>query len=418
MDLLEYQAKTLFNQIGIPVLPSQTIKEPRELKQLQIPYPVVLKSQVKAGGRGKAGGIKFVSNTIDAIAAARNIFNLAILEEYPQVILAEAQYDVQEEFFLAVVLDYHLKLPVLLGSAQGGMNVPRLLDNLQQVVVATEFSPFYARRLVVKMGLSGELIESVSEIIVKMYRIFQDTDLDFVEINPLGVNAQGKLMALDGKIKIDDFGLTRHPEIYALPALKNLSPGSPEPTSNRDHSQLQWLNWQDETGKIAIVANHLDLVTLCWDLLRQQKEKPAYGVVIPWEMPAENWDLQLREALAQLQNIKRLKVIMINIWADSATNQKIAEKIRDYYHSNPQKTSKQGENERSLVANGALFPSQRQSKAKSDDNLSVSLRTKLVVRLAEAKIAAFSQKSDSELLHWTNNLTDAVDRAIAIAKSK
>ena len=142
MDLLEYQAKELFSRIGIPVLPSQTVKEPRELKQLQIPYPVVLKSQVRAGGRGKAGGIKFVGNTIDAIAAARTIFNLSILGEYPEFILAEAQYDAQKEFFLAIVLDYKLKLPVLLGSAQGGVNVPLLLDNLQQVVVATEFSPF------------------------------------------------------------------------------------------------------------------------------------------------------------------------------------------------------------------------------------------------------------------------------------
>ena len=189
MDLLEYQAKELFHKIGIPVLPSQTIKEPRELKQLQIPYPVVLKSQVRAGGRGKAGGIKFVGNTIDAIAAARTIFNLSIIGEYPEVILAETQYDAQEELFLAVVLDYQLKLPVLLGSAKGGMDVHLLLDNLQQVVVATEFSPFYARRLVSKMGLSGELIQSVSDIVVKMYGIFQETDLYFVEINPLGINA-------------------------------------------------------------------------------------------------------------------------------------------------------------------------------------------------------------------------------------
>ena len=88
MDLLEYQAKELFSQVGIPVLPSQPIEDPRKLKRLHIPYPVVLKSQVRAGGRGRAGGIRFVENTIDAIAAARTIFNLPILDEYPQVLLA------------------------------------------------------------------------------------------------------------------------------------------------------------------------------------------------------------------------------------------------------------------------------------------------------------------------------------------
>jgi succinyl-CoA synthetase beta subunit len=92
MDLLEYQAKELFREVGIPVLPSQRIDRPTDLKALRIPYPVVLKSQVSVGNRGKAGGIRFVENTIDAIAAARTIFNLPISGEYPQVLLAEANY--------------------------------------------------------------------------------------------------------------------------------------------------------------------------------------------------------------------------------------------------------------------------------------------------------------------------------------
>ena len=108
MDLLEYQAKELFQKVGIPILPSQTIHDIGELKRLHIPYQVVLKSQVRAGGRGKVGGIRFVENTIDGIAAASAIFNLPISNEYPEVILAEAHYDSQSEFFLAIVLDYQL----------------------------------------------------------------------------------------------------------------------------------------------------------------------------------------------------------------------------------------------------------------------------------------------------------------------
>jgi len=147
MDLLEYQAKELFRERGIPTLPSQRIDQPSDLKDLCIPYPVVLKSQVRSGGRGKAGGIKFVANTIDAIAAAGNIFNLAIMGEFPQVLLAEAQYDTEQEIYLAVVLDYHLGLPVLLGSAQGGVNIEKVVEQMQQVVLDQQFSPFYARRL-------------------------------------------------------------------------------------------------------------------------------------------------------------------------------------------------------------------------------------------------------------------------------
>ncbi len=120
MDLLEYQAKEIFAQVGIPILPSQPIHEPGGLKRLNIPYPIVLKSQVRTGGRGKAGGVRFVANTIDAIAAAHAIFHLPIAGEYPEVILAEARYNPQQEIFLAILLDYHLQRPVLLGASQGG----------------------------------------------------------------------------------------------------------------------------------------------------------------------------------------------------------------------------------------------------------------------------------------------------------
>ncbi len=103
MDLLEYQAKELFRETGIPVLPSQKIRHPQDLKGLKIPYPVVLKSQVRVGGRGKAGGVRFAANTIDAIAAAQAIFHLPIQEEYPDVLLAEAKYNADREFYLAIL---------------------------------------------------------------------------------------------------------------------------------------------------------------------------------------------------------------------------------------------------------------------------------------------------------------------------
>jgi succinyl-CoA synthetase beta subunit len=121
MDLLEYQAKQLFQEVGIPILPSQTLSNPSQIKNLTLPYPIVLKSQVRVSGRGKLGGVRFAHNSIDAIAAAHTIFNLSILGEYPEVLLAEARYDSREELFLAIVLDYHLQKPVLMGSVQGGI---------------------------------------------------------------------------------------------------------------------------------------------------------------------------------------------------------------------------------------------------------------------------------------------------------
>jgi succinyl-CoA synthetase beta subunit len=213
MDLLEYQAKELFRDVGIPVLPSQRIDRPGDLKALRIPYPVVLKSQVSVGNRGKAGGIRFVENTIDAIAAARTIFNLPILGEYPKVLLAEAKYNTSQEFYLAIVIDRLACRPVLLGSTDGGMNINAILDRIEQVVVYDEFSSFYARRLALKMGLKGELMLAVSEIIEKMYSLMRSQDLDLVEINPLGVDRDGAVMALDGKISVNHYAVGRHPNL-------------------------------------------------------------------------------------------------------------------------------------------------------------------------------------------------------------
>jgi succinyl-CoA synthetase beta subunit len=213
MDLLEYQAKELFREVEIPVLPSQRIDRPTDLKALRIPYPVVLKSQVSVGNRGKAGGIRFVENTIDAIAAARTIFNLPILGEYPKVLLAEAKYNTSQEFYLAIAIDRLACRPILLGSCDGGMDINAILDRIHQVVVDDEFSPFYARRLALKMGLEGDLMLAVSEIIEKMYILMRSQDLDLVEINPLGIDRNGAVMALDGKISVNHHAMGRHPNL-------------------------------------------------------------------------------------------------------------------------------------------------------------------------------------------------------------
>ncbi len=322
MELLEYQAKELFRMVGIPILPSQTIKDSRKIKQLQIPYPVVLKSQVRSGGRGKAGGVRFVANTIDAIAAARNIFNLSILGEYPEVILAEAHYNTERELFLAIVLDYDLKSPVLLGSAFGGMNVDLLLTNLQQVVVDAEFSPFYARRLAASMGLSGKLICSVSEIIGKMYRLFAEKDLDLIEINPLGVNTKGELMALDGKITVNDDALARQPIVETLnfsEQQRKINDHSCLKTSqNLSQISWRWLDWQHKTGKVAMICSSFDSALLTWDLFKQHKVTPACSALLENNLIAEVDNLKLYrekllEILAQLESIKGIKVIILNI---------------------------------------------------------------------------------------------------------
>ncbi|MEG4631593.1 succinate--CoA ligase subunit beta [Microcoleus sp. AR_TQ3_B6] len=357
MDLLEYQAKSLFRQMAIPILPSQRIDNLADLKGLKIPYPVVLKSQVRAGGRGRAGGIKFVENTIDAVAAAQTIFNLPIEDEYPQVLLAEAKYNADQELYLAVLLDPVARRPVLLGSRQGGMDVEGSIEQMQQVAVDQEFSPFYARRLTLKMGLQGDLIQSVSAIVEKMYRLFVEKDLDLVEINPLGISPRGEVMALDGKVTANDDALGRHPDLAALSqkrllgglAQERRSPNAPgdrphssskvqqsaefdpksqSPISNADSLQLIELD-----GNIGILCNGVGLTMATLDAVTHQGGKPAnfvnMGSLDRYDAAnalRDRADLGL-ELVAQDKNVK---VILVNILGSPSKSEEIIAAVAGY----------------------------------------------------------------------------------------
>jgi succinyl-CoA synthetase beta subunit len=422
MDLLEYQAKELFREVGIPVLPSQRIDHPRDLKRLEIPYPVVLKSQVPTGGRGRAGGIRFVENTIDAIAAARAIFNLPILGQYPQVLLAEARYDADQEFYLAVILDYALGRPVLLGSAQGGIDVEAVISQMQRVVVEQEFSPYYARRLALKMGLQGNLIELVSGIIQKMYQLLIQKDLDLIEINPLAISSAGEVMALDGKITANDNALGRHSELANL--------GSSNGRSNKDQQRsthrLTELNWTDTEGNIGILCNSTCLAAATLDLIYQAKGKPASCLIVDgyasWDLQAAASPVQqLQDALQQIVETDGIKVVLVNILSSAAASEEVAEAIATFLLSRVGETA--GVREVDWVERPISLVS-HSSQERSIRTGTLHRRSTSVAQLPQFVLRIVGGKSDLTQeglaaipVHWMDDLDQAVEQAIAIANS-
>lgn len=326
MDLLEYQAKQLFHEMGIPTLPSQQINHPKDLKGLKIPYPVVLKSQVYTGGRGKAGGIRFVENTIDAVAAAQTIFHLPITGMYPAVLLAEAKYDADRELYLAVILDWSARRPLLLGSQRGGLDVEATIGAMQQVVVDQEFSPFYARRLALKMGLQGELIQSVSAILEKMYQLFLQKDLDLVEINPLAVSSAGELMALDGKITANDDALGRHPDLAALQ--KKIPNQIKTKVLPRDLSDTTLVELE---GNIGIICNGAGLTMATVDLVHQAGGRSASFLNLGREYrhnaSSEVLQERIQRGIELMMQSRNLKVVLVNILGNVMLCQQTVEAI-------------------------------------------------------------------------------------------
>lgn len=386
MDLLEYQAKELFHQRGIPVLPSQRIEHPKDLKGLKIPYPVVLKSQVRTGGRGKAGGVKFVENTIDAIAAAQTIFHLPIKGEYPKVLLAESKYDAAREFYLAVVLDSTVRRPVLLGSQQGGIGIESTMDHVQHVVVDDGFSSFYARRLAIQMGLQGPLIGAVSTIIEKMYHLFIDKDLDLVEINPLGVSASDDVMALDGKVTVNDYALDRHPDIAALvaniPGQNQKDRGLLEP--------LQHLDFVGLEGNIGILCNGTGLTLATMDLVSQAGGKPAnllnVGRETNFEPPAQSLCGRIAQGLDQVARHKGVKVVLVNILGNVTDCEAVSSLIVDWWQRSHQ------------VPRSRPVP-------------------QVIVRLVGDRLEAARETLTAIEIPMVENLEEAVGQAVKLAKA-
>ena len=405
MDLLEYQAKALFSEMGIPVLPSQRIDYPKDLKRLKIPYPVVLKSQVHTGERSSLGGIKFVENTIDAVAAAQTIFNLPIKDEYPEVLLAEAKYNADQELYLAVVLDPIVRRPVLLGSAQGGIDTETAMKNMQQVVVNQEFSPFYARRLMVKIGLQGKLIESVSHIVEKMYQLFAEKDLDLVEINPLGISPRGEVMALDGKVSVNDYALGRHPDLVSLVG-KNISNNygiQQEKDKGIDNDSLSVmsningvssdkiisdyrLKLTELQGNIGILCNGEGLTMATVDLVMQAQGKPANFLNIKLGDYLEVKDSlrsQMFAALDLVSQKENVKVVLINVIGIVQTSDELITIIYEYLN-----------------------------KLKSIDQEKISF----VLRLLGGSIGRARERLSGLRVEVMENLEDAVKKAVYLSK--
>ena len=404
MNLLEYQVKEWWGKIGIPVLPSQRIDHPTDLKRLKIRYPIVLKSQVQAGEREKAGGVRIVETTIDAIATAQNIFNLPIWGQLPEVLLAESKYDAQEEFYLAVVLDTALCRPVLLGCTEANIDWETAGEKIQHVVVEQEFSPFYARRLALKMGLQGALMQTVSDIVEKLYQLFVQKDLDLVEIHPLGVNSAGQVMALNGKVSVNKQAINRHPEIADMAAkMVGLLHGNKK--NNGLVSRWDGIEMQ---GKICIIGNGKGSVLTTLDEVVNAHGHPGKCVNLRHTFMSDTTQTtfsdRLISSLTNLVNDQNTQVILVNFLGTIPQVDQLPEIISQFLHS-----------DRSQITSGVSAANGN----KSQQPLNLPW---LILRLAGSEFnhvreELAARKTSDQLLIVVENLDAAVKEAVRLAKT-
>ncbi len=221
MRFYEYEAKALFARHGTPLLKGRVARTATEAKQIaaEIAGPVVLKSQVLTGGRMKAGGVKFADDPAAAEQAASAILKREINGQKPRGVLVEQRAQVAKEYFVAVTWDGRRKLPVLIFSDMGGIDIEEVAEkhpeHVAQVHLSTllPFSPYKAKEAIAGTGVSGDDLNKIVPIVSTLVDIFLRYDLTLAEINPLGKTQDGKFLVLDGHVDLEADARDKHAKV-------------------------------------------------------------------------------------------------------------------------------------------------------------------------------------------------------------
>lgn len=322
MKLFEYEAKQLFKEAGINVPSgSQVIHYPEEIAFIKLNFPIVLKTQVLTGGRGKAGGIKFVKDVTEGIEVARQLFELPIKGEKPPCLLLDPKVPIKKEFYLAITLDREYRCPILIGSSEGGMEI-ETSGSAKIVPVRGEYSSQLGRKLAYEMGLAGKEFTTISGIIDKLYALYEKYDLDLAEINPLAQLEDGSIIALDGKITVNDDAIDRQPKFKGqqIHHLNDLS-------EREKRASVSGLNLVElGEGNIGILCNGAGLTMATMDLVQFKGGKPANFLDVGGGANSN----KVQAALSLVATNPQVNVIFINILGGITACDQVALPLIDF----------------------------------------------------------------------------------------
>lgn len=319
MKIHEHQAKEIFSKFSIPVPRGSVAHDAEEAKRIAEEIgggPWVIKAQVHAGGRGKGGGVR-IAETLEAVQeVAKEMLGMTLVtpQTGPQgkrvsKVLVEEGVSVKQEFYIGAVVDRPKRCPVLIASAEGGMGIEELAathpDRIvrEWIHVGVGISSFQARNLVFGLGMDVGLVRDAVRVFTQLYGIFDSLDCSLVEINPLVVTDDNRLLALDAKIEFDDNALYRHKDLLALEDPAEQDPLDLEASRHR-------LNYIRLDGDLGIMVNGAGLAMATMDLIKQAGASPAnfldVGGGATTEMVTKGFEIIL--------NDRNVRGILINIF--------------------------------------------------------------------------------------------------------
>lgn len=329
MDLFEYQARELFAKHGVPVLKGIVATTPEEAKAAaeEIGGLTVIKAQVKTGGRGKAGGVKLAKSPEEAYEHAKAILGMDIKGHTVHRVLVADGADIAEEYYFSLLLDRANRSYLAMCSVEGGMEIEQLAAERPEALAKVEVDPLVgldqakAKEIVKAAGFSAELQEKVVPVLVKLGEVFSKEDATLVEVNPLVLTPEGTILALDGKVSLDDNAEFRQPEHEAL---VDKSAENPLEAKAKQFD----LNYVKLDGEVGIVGNGAGLVMSTLDVVAYAGEnhgnvKPANFLDIGGGASAEVMAAGLEIILGDEQ----VKSVFVNVFGGITACDAVADGI-------------------------------------------------------------------------------------------
>ncbi len=280
MDLFEYQARDLFEAHGIPVLPAQVARTPEDARSAAktIGGRVVIKAQVKTGGRGKAGGVKVAENSDEAFEKASAILGMDIKGHRVNAVMVAQAAPIDSEYYLAILLDRAQRSFLVMASVSGGMDIEEVAHKTPEKLAKVLVDPLkgidqaQAMAIATQADFPADIRESVATVLLNLWKCFVAEDATLVEINPLVKTTDGKIIALDGKVTFDDNAIFRHADHEAL-----VDHDAADPLEAL--AKEKDLNYVKLEGEVGIIGNGAGLVMSTLDVVAYAGEK--FGGVKP-----------------------------------------------------------------------------------------------------------------------------------------
>jgi succinyl-CoA synthetase beta subunit len=312
VDLYEHQGKELFARYGIPTGEGRVAHTPEEARagaEALGGGRVVIKAQVLAGGRGKAGGVKVADDPADAEEKTRGILGLDIKGHITRRVWVEKAISIDREYYFSITFDRGAKANLFMLSTMGGMDIEAVAvdhpDKLARIHLnpAIGLQPYFVRRLLWAAGVPKAEHRAVGDVIVKAYEMYRGTDAMLVEVNPLVITAEGAVVAADAKVTIDDNALFRHPDIAEM---RDTEAADPQEQMARERD----VTYVKLDGTIGILGNGAGLVMSTLDVVDQVGGTPANFLDVGGGADAD----KIVTALEVILSDPKVKAILFNIF--------------------------------------------------------------------------------------------------------